>query len=164
MSGEAVVVGDGASQGAPFELEHGAGQGLGLDPEEALDLGAVTFELGEQVFVVDFEHFPVRQPTACLLIPSLHLFEVLGEVLGVELEARGLMSELAPGAIWDVSPSLVGRPLQEIEVELGYRFGDLQDPDFAVRSGEGAFLTIGARLTEELIDTAADFWRERMGN
>lgn len=83
--------------------------------------------------------------------------------IGAELEARGLMSALAPGAIWDVAPSVVGRPLEALEIEVGYRFGDLQDPDFAVRSGEGLFLTIGTRITEDLVDSAAAFWRSRFG-
>ena len=85
------------------------------------------------------------------------------EWIGAELEARGLMSALAPGAIWDVAPSIVGRPLDALEVEVGYRFGDLQDPDFAVRSGDGLFLTLGTRITEDLIDSAAAFWRSRFG-
>lgn len=85
------------------------------------------------------------------------------EWIGGEFEARGLMSALAPGAIWDVSPSVVFTPYEALELELGYRFGDLQDPDFAVKSGEGVFLTIGTRVTEDLIDSAADFWRERFG-
>ncbi len=83
--------------------------------------------------------------------------------IGAELEARGLMSALAPGAIWDVAPSIVGRPLEALEVEVGYRFGDLQDPDFAVRSGDGLFLTLGTRITEDLVDSAAAFWRSRFG-
>lgn len=83
--------------------------------------------------------------------------------LGTEVEARGLMSGLAPGAIWDIAPSVVGRPLEAIEVELGYRFGDLQDPDFAVRSGRGLFLTVGTRITEDLVGSAAAFWRDRFG-
>ena len=81
---------------------------------------------------------------------------------GVELEARGLMSGLAPGAIWDVAPSLIGRPVEALEVELGYRFGDLQDPDFAVKSGNGVFLTIGTRITEDLLGSAAAFPLRRL--
>lgn len=85
------------------------------------------------------------------------------EWIGGELEARGLMSALAPGAVWDIAPSVVVTPYEALEIELGYRFGDLQDPDFAVRSGEGFFLTLGTRVTEDLISSAADFWRERFG-
>jgi len=85
------------------------------------------------------------------------------EWAGVEIEARGLMSGLAPGAIWDVSPSLIARPVEALEVEFGYRFGDLQDPDFAVKSGNGVFLTLGTRITEDLVGSAAAFWRSRFG-
>ncbi len=85
------------------------------------------------------------------------------EWIGAEFEARGLMSGLAAGAIWDVAPSVVVAPYEALEIEVGYRFGDLQDPDFAVRSGEGFFLTLGTRVTEDLISSAADFWRERFG-
>lgn len=85
------------------------------------------------------------------------------EWAGVELEARGLMSELAPGAIWDVAPSAVVRPFEAIEVELGYRFGDLQDPDFAIHSGKGVFLTLGTRITEDLLESAAGYWRSKFG-
>jgi hypothetical protein len=42
-------------------------------------------------------------------------------------------------------------------VAAGYRFGDLRDPDFAVRGGHGAFVTIGVRVTENVFPTAADF-------
>jgi hypothetical protein len=83
--------------------------------------------------------------------------------LGVELEARGLMTDVAPGAIWDVAPSLVLRPVNLLEVELGHRFGELRDPDFAVKSGEGVFLTVGTRITEDLVGSAAAFWRSRFG-
>jgi len=41
------------------------------------------------------------------------------------------------------------------------RFGDLQDPDFAVRGGEGWYASIGFRFTERLTDSVVDFWRER---
>jgi fimbrial isopeptide formation D2 family protein/uncharacterized repeat protein (TIGR01451 family) len=82
---------------------------------------------------------------------------------GVEVEARGLMSGLAPGAIWDLAPSVVAHPFEALEIELGYRFGELQDPDFAIRSGDGVFMTIGMRVTEDLLGSAADFWRSKMG-
>ena len=82
---------------------------------------------------------------------------------GFELEARGMLTDLVAGSTWDVAPSVVSRPVEAIEVELGYRFGDLQDPDFAVRSGSGWFLTLGTRITEDLIPTAASFWRSRFG-
>ncbi|MDH3423832.1 MAG: hypothetical protein OEN00_12630, partial [Gemmatimonadota bacterium] len=101
-----------------------------------------------------------RNQTDFLGLRGRWLFHDLG---GVEVEARGMMSDLVPGSTWDVAPSLVFQPMEAIEIELGYRFGDLQDPDFAVRSGHGLFLTIGTRITEDLIPTAANFWRSRFG-
>jgi len=83
--------------------------------------------------------------------------------IGVKLEARGLFTDLTPGSIWDVAPGLVLRPMEALEVELGHRFGDLQDPDFAVKSGSGWYLTIGTRITEDLIPSVAAFWRSRFG-
>ncbi len=73
------------------------------------------------------------------------------------------------------SHSLASRWLQRLEstadylgayqrVTVGYRFGDLRDPDFSVRGGHGAFLTLGTRVTEESVTTVADFWRSRFGN
>jgi len=53
--------------------------------------------------------------------------------------------------------------VEALEVELGYRFGDLQDPDFAIRSGNGLYLTVGTRVTEDLVRSAAAFWRSRFG-
>jgi hypothetical protein len=52
-------------------------------------------------------------------------------------------------------------PIQQIEIATGYRFGNLMDPDFTVHGGFGWFLTLGARITESVFPTAADFWRER---
>jgi hypothetical protein len=49
-----------------------------------------------------------------------------------------------------------------IRLQGGYRFGSLQDPDFAVRSGKGAFLNIGTRVSENLIRDLAGFWRDRL--
>jgi len=57
----------------------------------------------------------------------------------------------------------VTHPFEALEIEIGYRFGELQDPDFAIRSGDGVFLTIGMRVTEDLLGSAADFWRTKMG-
>jgi uncharacterized repeat protein (TIGR01451 family) len=86
----------------------------------------------------------------------------VNEWSGLEVETRGLVSGSDAAAVWDVAPSLVLHPFEALEVEVGYRFGELQDPDFAIRSGEGAFLTLGVRFTEEAVSTAADFWRTRI--
>ena len=52
-------------------------------------------------------------------------------------------------------------PAPGLEIATGYRFGDLNDPDFSVRGGHGLFVTLSAALTEKLFPTAAAFWRPR---
>jgi len=79
--------------------------------------------------------------------------------LAIGVTARGLLSD-AEG-VWDVFPALIVRPASGLELETGYHFGDLQDPDFAVRGGEGWYASIGFRFTERLTDSVVDFWRER---
>jgi hypothetical protein len=48
-----------------------------------------------------------------------------------------------------------------LEIATGYRFGNLNDPDFSVRGGHGVFVTLSAAITEKLNPTAAAFWRRR---
>ena len=62
---------------------------------------------------------------------------------------------------WDAAPSLVFIPINGFEVQGGYRFGNLRDPDFSVRGGEGWYVLFTARLTERVFPTSADFWRSR---
>jgi hypothetical protein len=82
---------------------------------------------------------------------------------GVRGEGRLLMQRSSGATRWDLAPQLVVFPLEGFEVAAGYRFGDLTDPDFAVRGGHGAFVTVGVRVTENIFPTAADFWRQRFG-
>jgi len=56
----------------------------------------------------------------------------------------------------------VGELGNGLELETGYRFGRLQDPDFAAQGGSGFYATLHLRFTERLLGTAADFWRERL--
>ena len=81
------------------------------------------------------------------------------------LRARGdsrLLHERTSGASrWDAAPQLVLVPVRGIEIANGYRFGDLSDPDFAVRGGKGWFMTLGATITEQSMHTIAGFWRSR---
>jgi len=51
------------------------------------------------------------------------------------------------------------RPLR-LQIEAGYRFGDLSDPDFSARGGHGFYITIGARVTRSTVENVAEFWRE----
>ncbi len=82
--------------------------------------------------------------------------------LGFRTDLR-LLNERTTGTVeWDVAPSILLNLMQGIELQGGYRFGGLQDPDFAVRSGEGWFLTFGTRITEGTLSNVAGFWRSRL--
>lgn len=81
--------------------------------------------------------------------------------LAVRTEGRLLLERASGSQRWDLAPQLVLYPINALEVAAGYRFGDLRDPDFAVRGGHGLFLSFGIRVTERSFPTAADFWRHR---
>ena len=82
----------------------------------------------------------------------------------LELRADGrLLNERTSGTTrYDLAPALAFLPQQTLEIVLGYRLGDLRDPDFAVNGGHGLFLTFGLRMTEGSIASAAEFWRQRL--
>jgi uncharacterized repeat protein (TIGR01451 family) len=81
--------------------------------------------------------------------------------LALRSEGRLLLEHNTSSQRWDAAPSLVFIPIEGFEAQVGYRFGDLHDPDFAVRGGEGWFAIFSARLTERVFPTSADFWRHR---
>ncbi len=81
--------------------------------------------------------------------------------LAIRGEGRLLLEHNTETQRWDAAPSIVLIPIEGFEVQAGYRFGDLRDPDFAVRGGEGWFAVFSARLTENVFPTSADFWRHR---
>jgi uncharacterized repeat protein (TIGR01451 family) len=88
----------------------------------------------------------------------------LNAFLTFRSEGRLLIERTSGSARWDVAPSLAVGLVNVLEVAAGYRFGDLRDPDFAVRGGHGAFVTLGARITEGSFATVADFWRSRFAD
>ena len=81
--------------------------------------------------------------------------------LSVRADGRLVMERTSGATAWDGAPAMVFRPVNGLEVATGYRFGNLNDPDFSVRGGHGAFVTLSAALTEKLFPTAAAFWRSR---
>ena len=91
----------------------------------------------------------VRQPLMDRLDARLG-FRVLGET----------RSELAQ---WDLSPALGFRLLPGLELETGYRFGDLSDRDFAPDGRGGWYLSLGMSVTEQTGRNMAENWRARMG-
>ena len=85
----------------------------------------------------------------------------LSRRLSLRGDARLLVERTTATSRWDAAPAVAWRPAPGLELAAGYRFGDLSDPDFSVRGGHGAFVTLSARVTERLFPTAAEFWRGR---
>jgi uncharacterized repeat protein (TIGR01451 family) len=77
-------------------------------------------------------------------------------------DARLLAEQTSATQRADLAPQLVFLPQKTMEVVMGYRIGDLRDPDFAVNGGSGWFVTFGMHLTEATVASAADFWRQRL--
>ncbi|HYU08147.1 MAG TPA: SdrD B-like domain-containing protein [Gemmatimonadales bacterium] len=76
-------------------------------------------------------------------------------------DGRLLMERTTGATAWDGAPAVVLHPVAALEIATGYRFGNLSDPDFSVRGGHGAFVTLAVAVTEKLFPTAAAFWRSR---
>ncbi|HEX2201758.1 MAG TPA: hypothetical protein VHG91_00595, partial [Longimicrobium sp.] len=83
--------------------------------------------------------------------------------LRARLDGRMLLAEGGEPR-WNLAPSLLLGVMRNLEVEAGYRFGSLRDPDFAAAGGQGFFATFGIRFTEELLGGAAGFWRRRLAD
>jgi uncharacterized repeat protein (TIGR01451 family) len=81
--------------------------------------------------------------------------------LSVRADGRLVLERTSGATAWDGAPAMVFRPVNGLEVATGYRFGNLNDPDFSVRGGHGMFVTLSAALTEKVFPTAAAFWRRR---
>jgi len=81
--------------------------------------------------------------------------------LSVRSDGRLLVERTTGVTAWDGSPAIALRPVAGLEIATGYRFGNLSDPDFSVRGGHGAFVTLSAAITEKLFPSAAAFWRTR---
>ena len=80
----------------------------------------------------------------------------------VRVDGRVMLEEASGAAPWSVAPSLALRVGPRLELEGGYRMGDLLDRDFAANGGSGLFATVGVRFTESLIGSPAAFWRDRV--
>jgi hypothetical protein len=83
-------------------------------------------------------------------------------VVRARLDGRALLEQASGTAPWSVAPSLLMRVGPRLELEGGYRVGDLVDRDFAANGGRGLFASLGVRFTEKLITSPAAFWRERI--
>lgn len=77
------------------------------------------------------------------------------------VDSRLLHLKTTGDSRWSIAPALVVN-LAEIELEGGYRFGNLKDIDFSGRGGLGFFASLGVRLTESSVKSAAGIWRGRL--
>jgi hypothetical protein len=82
--------------------------------------------------------------------------------LRARLDGRLLVDAEGGAARWNLAPSLALGIGPQLEVEAGYRLGDLRDADFSAASGTGFFATLGVRFTEKALDDVATFWRRRI--
>ena len=86
-------------------------------------------------------------------------FDLFSKV-AVGMDARLLVERSTSQTRWDAAPFLILYPIELLQIEAGYRFGDLMDPDFSARGGHGFYVTIGARVTRRTVESVADFWRD----
>jgi hypothetical protein len=102
------------------------------------------------------------------MTPQRSTADYIGNRFGVDVtpwfamrtDTRLLLEHTSGSTRWDAAPQLAFSRAG-LEAALGYRVGDLQDPDFSVNGGHGWFLTFGAKLTERSAKSAAEFWRSR---
>jgi hypothetical protein len=86
----------------------------------------------------------------------------LARRLAAVADARVLLERASGATSWSAAPALVAYLNAHLEAEAGWRFGPLQDPDFAAVGGRGFYATLGLRLTEDALASPAAFWRERI--
>jgi uncharacterized repeat protein (TIGR01451 family) len=102
------------------------------------------------------------------ITPQRSTADYVGNRLGVDItpwlaaraETRVLMEHSSATTRWDMAPQLAFSRAG-LEAAIGYRIGDLRDPDFSVNGGAGFFVTFGAKLTERSAKGVAEFWRAR---
>ena len=100
------------------------------------------------------------------MTPQRSTADYIGNRVGVDInpwfavraETRLLIEHASGTTRWDMAPQLAFSRAG-LEAALGYRVGDLRDPDFSVNGGAGWFLTFGAKVTERSARSAAEFWR-----
>jgi hypothetical protein len=102
------------------------------------------------------------------MTPQRSTADYIGNRVGVDIttwlaaraETRVLVEHSSNTTRWDMAPQLaVSRA--GLEAAVGYRVGNLRDPDFSVNGGAGWFLTFGAKVTERSAKSVAEFWRVR---
>ena len=132
-------------------------------PARSLELGA-RYALRETRNEVSITGLPDVMVRSSADFESAHADLRLLRWVGVRAETRMLNEHQTGERAWDFAPAAVLHPIQGIEVSAGRRWGTLRDADFAVNGGAGWFLSMGVRMTEASMPTAAAFWRERFGH
>jgi uncharacterized repeat protein (TIGR01451 family) len=94
---------------------------------------------------------------------GLRLDRDLRGPLAARMDGRMLVVGSGNGQQWSASPSLVLGVGRQLELEGGYRFGGLLDPDFGA-GGQGFFATLGFHFSEGTLGSAAAFWRDRLAH
>lgn len=79
----------------------------------------------------------------------------------LRVDARLLVDAQGGASAWNLAPALVAGA-GGLELEAGYRFGELEDPDFAAQGGRGFYALLGIRFTEGLLTDAGTYWRRRI--
>ncbi len=102
------------------------------------------------------------------MTPQRSTADYIGNRVGVDItrwlaaraETRLLVEHASNTVRWDMAPQLA-LSRAGLEAAVGYRVGDLRDPDFSVNGGAGWFVTFGAKITERSASSVAEFWRKR---
>ena len=102
------------------------------------------------------------------ITPQRSTADYVGSRLGVDItswlavraETRVLLEHSSATTRWDMAPQLAFSHAG-LEAAVGYRIGDLRDPDFSVNGGAGLFVTFGVKVTERSAKSVAEFWRAR---
>ena len=80
----------------------------------------------------------------------------------VRLDSRVLYSPTAETARWSLAPSLLYELGGTLELEAGWRLGDLEDVDFQRTGASGVFASVQLSFTEEDASGLAAFWKARL--
>jgi hypothetical protein len=102
------------------------------------------------------------------MTPQRSTADYIGNRLGVDItrwlaaraETRVLVEHASNAVRWDMAPE-IALSRAGFETALGYRVGDLRDPDFSLNGGAGWFVTFGVKVTESSGKSVAEFWRRR---
>ncbi|HEY7236803.1 MAG TPA: hypothetical protein VH539_21765, partial [Gemmatimonadaceae bacterium] len=142
--------------------------------EEARTIAALETVWAPEPIVEVATRYATRRTSAFIpqldgsVTPQRSTADYIGNRIGVDItswlaaraETRLLVEHASATTRWDMAPQLAFSRAG-LEAAVGYRVGDLRDPDFSVNGGPGWFLTFGAKITERSAKNVAEFWRAR---